>query len=89
LPDESKFNIFGSDSRQHERRPIGTRNYARYQIPTEKHDGGSVMVWRIFSAQGVCPLAEIIGNINAAIYKDILRKNLLTYAEIKIEDSLR
>jgi len=42
------------------------------------------MVWGIFSAQGVGPLVEIIGTMNAAIYKDILRKNLLTYAEEKM-----
>lgn len=79
--DESKFNLFGSDSRQHVWRPIGTRNDVRYQIPTVKHGGGSVMVWGVFSAQGVGPLVEINGNMNATIYKDILEKNLLTYTE--------
>lgn len=79
--DESKFNLFGSDGRQHIRRPIGTRNDVRYQIPTVKHGGGSVMVWGVFSAQGVSPLVQINGNMNAAIYKDILENNLLTYAE--------
>lgn len=48
--DEFKFNLFGSDGRQHVRRPIGTRNDVRYQIPTVKHSGRSVMVWGIFSA---------------------------------------
>lgn len=79
--DESKFNLFGGDGKQYVRRPIGTRYDVRYQIPTVKHGGGSVMVWGIFSAQGVGPLVEINGNMNAAIYKDILEKNLLTYAE--------
>jgi len=79
--DESKFNLFGSDGRQHVRRPIGSRNNVRYQIPTVKHGGGSVTVWGIFSAQGVGPLVEINGIMNAAIYKDILEQNLLTYAE--------
>jgi len=79
--DESKFNLFGSDGRQHVRRPIGSRNDVRYQIPTVKHGGGSVTVWGVFSAQGVGPLVEINGIMNAAIYKDILEQNLLTYAE--------
>lgn len=79
--DESKFNLFGSDGRQHVRRPIGTRKDVRYQIPTVKHGGGSVMVWGVFSAQGVGPLVEINENMNVDIYKDILEKNLLTYAE--------
>jgi len=39
------------------------------------------MVWGVFSAQGVSPLVEINGIMNAAIYKDILEKNLITYAE--------
>lgn len=43
--DKSKFNLFGSDDKQHVRRPIGTRNDVRYQIPTVKYGGGSVMVW--------------------------------------------
>jgi len=38
-----------------------------------------VTVWRVFSAQGVgLAFVEIM---NAAIYKDILEQNLLTYAE--------
>jgi len=40
-----------------------------------------VTVWGVFSAQGVGPLVEINGIMNAAIYKDILEQNLLTYAE--------
>lgn len=82
--DESKFNLFGGDGRQYVRRPVGTRNNVRYQIPTVKHYGGSVMIWGIFSAQGVGPLVEINGTMNAAIYRDILDKNLLTYAEEKM-----
>jgi len=57
------------------------RNDVRYQIPTVKHGGGSVTVWGVFSAQGIGPLVEINGIMNAAIYKDILEQNLLIYAE--------
>lgn len=82
--DESKFNLFGGDGRQYVRRPVSTRNNVRYQIPTVKHYEGSVMIWGIFSAQGVGTFVEINGTMNAAIYRDILDKNLLTYAEEKM-----
>lgn len=39
------------------------------------------MVWRVFSAHEDGPLVEIDGNMNIAMYKDILEKNLLTYAK--------
>lgn len=43
--DESKFNLFSSDGIRYVRRPVGKRNDVRYQVPTVKHGGGSVMVW--------------------------------------------
>uniref|UniRef100_A0A914XFP7 Ephrin RBD domain-containing protein n=1 Tax=Plectus sambesii TaxID=2011161 RepID=A0A914XFP7_9BILA len=43
--DESKFNLFLSDGIQYVRQSVGTRFAARYQVPTVKHGGGSVMVW--------------------------------------------
>lgn len=43
--DESKFNMFSTDGIRFVRRPVGKRNNLRYQIPTVKHGGGSVMIW--------------------------------------------
>lgn len=43
--DESKFNLFSSDGIRYVRRPPGQRYSPRYQVPTIKHGGGSVMVW--------------------------------------------
>lgn len=43
--DESKFNLFSSDGIRYVRRPQGQRYNPRYQVPTVKHGGGSVMVW--------------------------------------------
>lgn len=43
--DESKFNLFSSDGIRYVRRPLGQRNNPKYQIPTFKHGGGSVMTW--------------------------------------------
>lgn len=43
--DESKFNLFSSDGIRYVRRPSGSRNDKKYQVPTVKHGGGSIMVW--------------------------------------------
>lgn len=43
--DESKYNLFCSDGIRYVRRPIGSRNDPKYQVPTVKHGGGSVTVW--------------------------------------------
>lgn len=78
--DESKFQLFGSDGRKYVRRPTGTRYNSRYQIPTVKHGGGNVMVWGSFSYNGVGPLVEIKGTMNATMYRDILTQHMLPYA---------
>lgn len=46
--DESKFMLFSSDGIRYIRRPVGKRYDIRYQVPTVKHGGGSVMVWSKF-----------------------------------------
>lgn len=43
--DESKFNIFGSDSAQFIHRPANKKLDPRYVSETLKHDGGNIMVW--------------------------------------------
>jgi len=72
--DESKFQLFGSDGRKYVRRPTGTRYNSRYQIPTIKHGGGNVMVWGSFSYDGIGPLVEIKGTMDAIMYRDILTR---------------
>uniref|UniRef100_A0A8R1DWF7 HTH_Tnp_Tc3_2 domain-containing protein n=1 Tax=Caenorhabditis japonica TaxID=281687 RepID=A0A8R1DWF7_CAEJA len=59
--DESKFNLFGTDSIQWIRRPIGSRYAPQYQCPTVKHGGGSEMVWGCFSDTSMGPLKRIVG----------------------------
>lgn len=78
--DETKINLFGNDGRRYVRRPKGTRNSSRYQIPTVKHGGGSIMLWGAFSWKGVGPLHKIEGNMNADMYRDILSVQMLPYA---------
>ena len=36
--------MFGSNGFKYVRRPIGLRNDVKYQVPTVKYGGGSVMV---------------------------------------------
>lgn len=85
--DESKFNLFGIDGKKYVRRSVGERNNVKYQIPTVKHGGGDLMVWGIFSAQGVGPLVEIKGIMDSVMYRDILKKNLLQYAERRMPEN--
>lgn len=54
--DESKFNLFSSDGIRYVRRPHGQRYNPRYQVPTVKHGGGSVMVWGKSSYIGILNL---------------------------------
>lgn len=79
--DESKFNIIGSDGMCYVRRPAGKRIEARYCKKTVKHGGGSVMVWGCFSGAGVGPLHKIVGIMDRFMYKDILERVMLPYAE--------
>ena len=78
--DETKINLFGNDGRRYVRRPKGTRNVSRYQIPTVKHGGSNIMLWGAFSWKGVGPIFNIKGNMNAAMYRNILSEEMLPYA---------
>ena len=78
--DETKINLFGNDGRRYVRRPKGTGNNSRYQIPTVKHGGGNIILWGAFSWKGVGPIFNIKGNMNAAMYRDILSEEMLPCA---------
>ncbi len=45
-------------------------------IPTDKHGGGTVMVWGCFAASGPGRLAIIDGTMNSALYQKILKENV-------------
>jgi len=80
--DESKFNLLSSDGIQWVRRPTGTRHDPRYQTPTVKHGGGSVMVWGCFSACGVGPLVRIAGKMDSNMYCRYFDKAYASVCEI-------
>jgi hypothetical protein len=46
-----------------------------------KHGGGSIMLWRCFSAAGTGRLVRIEGKVNGAKYREILEENLLKKAQ--------
>jgi len=79
--DESKFNLVSSDGIKYIRRPVNKRYDVRYQVPTIKHGGGSVMVWGCFSRYGVGLLVRIEGNMDRFMYENILKTQMLPYAK--------
>uniref|UniRef100_A0AAR2KAJ4 Tc1-like transposase DDE domain-containing protein n=1 Tax=Pygocentrus nattereri TaxID=42514 RepID=A0AAR2KAJ4_PYGNA len=78
--DETKIELFGVNARRHVWRKPGTAHHEANTIPTVKHGGGSIMLWGCFSAAGTGRLVRIEGKMNAAMYRDILDKNLLQSA---------
>lgn len=79
--DESKFMLFGSDGITWIRRSKGKRFDPKYQLPTMKHGGGSVMVWGAFSAKGMGPLYRIDGIMDRKLYINILDNVMLPFAK--------
>jgi hypothetical protein len=69
----------GAVGRQYVQRPVCSRYDSRYQIPTVKRGGGSLLVWGVFSVNGLGPLVHIEGIMNGPKYKEILKNNLLPY----------
>ncbi|CAH2104554.1 unnamed protein product [Euphydryas editha] len=55
-----------------------------YQTPTVKHGGGNIKVWEVFSSNGISPLVQIHGNMDAVMYKDILQNHMLPFTKKKL-----
>ena len=73
---ESKFNLFESDVKRFVRRKNGERLSPQYIKKTVKFGGGSVMVWVRISSAGIGLIVYFNSNINASIYKELLRQNV-------------
>ncbi|KAG2461487.1 TCB1 transposase, partial [Polypterus senegalus] len=78
--DETKIELSGVNARSHIWRKSGTAHHQANIIPTVKHGGGSIMLWRCLSAAGTGKLVRIKGKMSAAMYRDILDENLLQSA---------
>ena len=72
--DETKIELFGLNCKRHVWRKTGT-------IPTVKHGGGSIMLWRCFSRAGIGRQVRIEGKMNGEKYREILDENLLQSAQ--------
>ncbi len=74
--DETKINLFGSDSVKHVWQQPGEEYKDKCVLPTVKHGGGSVVVRSCTSAAGTGELQFIEGTMNANMYCDILKQRL-------------
>ena len=71
-----KFIRFGCDGRRFVRRSPKERYSPQCTKSSIKFGGGSVMVFGMISAAGTGPLVRLHGKINAAVYKEILKKRV-------------
>ena len=75
--DESKINRFGSDGRKWCWKKVREGLLPRHVQPTLKFGGGSIMVWGCMTAQGVGYMAKIDNGLDADLYCEILRSDLM------------
>ncbi len=71
--DESKVNLFDSDGVQHVWWRPGEEYQENCALPTDKHGGGSIMVWGCMTTAGTGELRFIEGNMDC----DILKQNMM------------
>ena len=82
--DKSKFMLFGSNGIRYVRRPKGHRNDPKYQLPTVKHGGGSVMIWGCFNRDCVGSIHLIDDIMGKNMYKDIIKDVMLPHSKDKM-----
>ena len=75
--DETKIELFGINSTRRVWRKINAEYNPKNTIPTVKHGGGNLMLWRCVSAKGTGRLHRIEGRMNGAMYRGIFGDNLL------------
>ena len=77
--DESKFNLFRSDVKKFVRRKNRELISSQCVKKTVKFVVGTVMLWGMVSSAGVGPIVRFHGNINASVYKELLRHHSLPH----------
>ena len=75
--DKSKFEIFGSDRRVYVQRRVDKRVATPCIIPTIKHRGGSVIVWKDFANCKVGDLEQVKGKLNQTSYYSIVQHHMI------------
>jgi len=75
--DETKICLQGSDGRERNFVRKGERLQDHNFLPTKKFGGGSIMVWGCMFSCGVGFLCRVDGGINAEMYLEILKNELL------------
>lgn len=78
--DETKIELFGLNSTRHVWRKKNAAYDPKNTVPTVKHGGGNIMFWGCFSAKGTGLLHRISGKMDGAMYRAVLRDNLLPSA---------
>ncbi len=76
--DETKINVFGTDSFKTVWRRKGEEYKEKCMVPTVKHGGGNVLMWGCMSAAGVWELHFIDGIMNSQMYCSILKEKMLS-----------
>jgi transposase len=79
--DESKINRLGSDGRKWCCKKAREGLLPRHVQPTLKFGGGSIMVWGCMTAQGVGYMAKIDNGLDADLYCEILKSDLMQTLE--------
>ncbi|KAI4880359.1 hypothetical protein NFI96_001234 [Prochilodus magdalenae] len=75
--DETKIELFGLNSTHHVWRRKNDECHPKNTIPTGKHGGGGIMLWRCFSAHGTGRLPCIKVRMTGGMHCEILGNNLL------------
>uniref|UniRef100_A0A8C5LSE1 Transposase n=1 Tax=Leptobrachium leishanense TaxID=445787 RepID=A0A8C5LSE1_9ANUR len=78
--DETKVELFGKNSTRRVWRRENAELHPKNTIPTVKHGGRNIMLWGYFFAKGPGRLIRVKGRMNGAMYREILRENLLPSA---------
>ncbi|KAG1617459.1 hypothetical protein G6F44_013053 [Rhizopus delemar] len=83
--DETKINRFNSDGRTWAWIRSRESLKSHHVKMTVKHGGGSIMLWSAITYAGVGWMCKINGNMDKALYKEILEDELERTTEFNID----